>query len=97
MLPGVSKIKKQMDNANIDESIIKINEAIILSMTKEERVNPKIISTSRKKRISSGSGADSAAINKLLKQFKMMSNMMKKMSKGDSKDGIPPEIFNQLK
>jgi signal recognition particle subunit SRP54 len=97
MLPGVSKIKKQMDNANIEESIIKINEAIILSMTKEERINPKIISTSRKKRISSGSGVDSAAINKLLKQFKMMSNMMKKMSKGDSKDGIPPEIFNQLK
>ena len=97
MLPGVSKIKKQMDSANIDENIIKINEAIILSMTKEERLNPKIISSSRKKRISSGSGADSATINKLLKQFKMMTNMMKKMSKGDPKDGIPPEIFNQLK
>jgi len=97
MLPGVSKIKKQMDNANIDENIIKINEAIILSMTKEERLNPKIISTSRKKRISSGSGADSATINKLLKQFKMMTNMMKKMSKGDPKGGISPEIFNQLK
>jgi len=97
MLPGVSKIKKQMDNANVDENIIKINEAIILSMTKEERLNPKIISSSRKKRISSGSGADSSTINKLLKQFKMMSNMMKKMSKGDSKGGIPPEIFNQLK
>ena len=97
MLPGVSKIKKQMENSNIDENIIKVNEAIILSMTKEERINPKIISASRKKRISSGSGADSATINKLLKQFKMMTNMMKKMSKGDSKDGIPPEIFNQLK
>ena len=97
MLPGVSKIKKQMDNANIDENIIKINEAIILSMTKEERLNPKIINASRKKRISSGSGTDSATINKLLKQFKMMTNMMKKMSKGNPKDGIPPEIFNQLK
>ena len=97
MLPGVSKIKKQMDNANIDESIIKINEAIILSMTKEERLNPKIINNSRKKRISSGSGADTATVNKLLKQFKMMTNMMKKMSKGDQKAGIPPEIFNQLK
>jgi len=92
MLPGVSKIKKQMDNANIDENIIKINEAIILSMTKEERLNPKIISSSRKKRISSGSGADSAAINKLLKQFKMMTNMMKKMSKGDPKEGMSPEF-----
>jgi len=97
MLPGVSKIKKQMDNANIDESIIKINEAIILSMTKEERQNPKIINGSRKKRISGGSGADPATINKLLKQFKMMTNMMKKMSKGDHKDGMPPEILNQLK
>ena len=97
MLPGVSKIKKQMDNANIDENIIKINEAIILSMTKEERLSPKIINASRKKRISSGSGADSATINKLLKQFKMMTNMMKKMSKGDPKGGISPEIFNPLK
>jgi signal recognition particle subunit SRP54 len=97
MLPGVSKIKKQMDNANIDESIIKMNEAIILSMTKEERINPKIINNSRKKRISMGSGSDSATINKLLKQFKMMTNMMKKMSKGDPKGGISPEIFNQLK
>ena len=82
---------------NIDENIVKINEAIILSMTKEERLNPKIISGSRKKRISSGSGADTATINKLLKQFKMMTNMMKKMSKGDHKDGIPPDILNQLK
>ena len=97
MLPGVSKIKKKMDKENIDESIIKINEAIILSMTKEERLNPKIISASRKKRISSGSGADSATINKLLKQFKMMTNMMKKMSKGDFQEGMSPEIFNQLK
>ena len=94
MLPGVSKIKKQMDNANIDKNIIKINEAIILSMTKEERLNPKIISSSRKKRISSGSGSNSATINKLLKQFKVMTGMMKKMSKGDPKAGMPPEIFN---
>ena len=97
MLPGVSKIKKQMDNANIDENIIKTNEAIILSMTKEERLDPKIINGSRKKRISGGAGTDTATVNKLLKQFKMMTNMMKKMSKGGHKDGIPPEIFNQLK
>ena len=86
-----------MNNANIDENIIKTNEAIILSMTKEERINPKIINGARKKRISSGSGVDTAPVNKLLKQFKMMTNMMKKMSKGDQKAGISPEIFNQLK
>ncbi len=100
-LPGVSKIKSQMDQAGIDESIINQNEAIILSMTKKERENPKIIDGSRRKRIANGSGTDVATINKLLKQFKMMSEMMKKMSKGNLKGmtdkGIPPELFNQLK
>jgi len=100
-LPGVSKIKSQMDQAGVDEKIINQNEAVILSMTKKERENPKIIDGSRKKRIANGSGADVATINKLLKQFKMMSEMMKKMSKGNTKGmadkGIPPELFNQLK
>ena len=100
-LPGVSKIKAQMDQSGVDEKIITQNEAVILSMTKKERNNPKIIDGSRKKRIANGSGTDVATINKLLKQFKMMSEMMKKMSKGNVKGmadkGIPPELFNQLK
>jgi len=100
-LPGVSKIKSQMDQAGVDEKIITQNEAVILSMTKKEKENPKIIDGSRKKRIANGSGTDVATINKLLKQFKMMSEMMKKMSKGNTKGmadkGIPPELFNQLK
>ncbi len=97
LMPGVAKIKKQMDSSGIDESIIKTNEAIILSMTKEERQNPKIINGSRKKRIAGGSGSDVATINKLIKQFRMMSDMMKKAAKGDPRAGLPPEIFNQLK
>ena len=100
-LPGVSKIKSQMDNAGVDEKIIPKNEAIILSMTKKERDNPKIINGSRRKRIANGSGTDVATINKLLKQFRLMTDMMKKMSKGDLKGmgdkGLPPELFNQLK
>ena len=100
-LPGVSKLKSQMDQAGVDEKIIMQNEAVILSMTKQERDNPKIINGSRKKRIANGSGTDIATINKLLKQFKMMSDMMKKMSKGNTKGlmdkGLPPELFNQLK
>ena len=100
-LPGVSKLKSQMDKAGVDEKIITQNEAVILSMTKQERDNPKIINGSRKKRIANGSGTDIATINKLLKQFKMMSDMMKKMSKGNTKGlmdkGLPPELFNQLK
>jgi signal recognition particle subunit SRP54 len=100
-MPGVSKIKSQMDKAGVDEKIVTQNEAIILSMTKKERENPKIIDGPRRKRIANGSGTDVATINKLLKQFKMMSEMMKKMSKGNLKGmsdkGIPPELFNQLK
>jgi len=100
-LPGVSKIKSQMDQAGVNESIISQNEAIILSMTNKERENPKIIDGSRRKRIANGSGTDVATISKLLKQFKMMSEMMKKMSKGNLKGmtdkGIPPELFNQIK
>ena len=73
----------------------------LLPKDKKERENPKIIDGSRKKRIANGSGTDPATINKLLKQFKMMSEMMKKMSKGNTKGmadkGIPPELFNQLK
>ena len=99
MLPGVNKMKTKMDQANIDEKMLIENEAIILSMTKKEKDNPKIISGSRRKRISTGSGVDVSKINKLLKQFKMMSDMMKKMSEGKKIPSgmIPDEMFNQLK
>jgi len=98
LLPGVGKAKEQMKNANVDEKLLSSNEAIILSMTKKERENPEIISGSRRKRISLGSGTDAQAINRLLKQFKMMSKMMKKMSKGKMPKGqIPDELLNNLK
>ena len=99
MLPGVNKMKAQMDQANIDESMLIENEAIILSMTKNEKENPKIISGSRRKRISQGAGVDVSKINKLLKQFKMMSDMMKKVSQGKKIPSgmIPDEMLNKLK
>ena len=99
MLPGVNKMKAKMDQANIDEKMLVDNEAIILSMTKNERDNPKIISGSRRKRISKGAGVDVSKINKLLKQFKMMSDMMRKMSQGKKipSEIMPDEILNQLK
>ena len=99
MLPGVSKMKTKMDQANIDERMLVENEAIILSMTKNEKENPKIISGSRRKRISQGAGVDVSKINKLLKQFKMMSDMMKKMSQGKKIPSgmIPDEMLNKLK
>ena len=98
LLPGVGKAKEQMKNANVDEKLLSSNEAIVLSMTKKERQNPDIISGSRRKRISLGSGTDAQTINRLLKQFKMMSKMMKKMSKGKMPEGkIPDELLNNLK
>ena len=98
LLPGVGKVKEQMKNANVDEKLLSANEAIILSMTKKERQNPDIISGSRRKRISLGSGTDVQTINRLLKQFKMMSKMMKKMSKGKMSEGkIPDQLLNNLK
>jgi signal recognition particle subunit SRP54 len=100
-LPGVSKVKEQMKNAAVDERIISTNEAIILSMTNKEREDPKVINGSRKKRIAIGAGSDISTINKLLKQFKMMTDMMKKMSKSKTKTTssgiIPDELLNQLK
>ena len=99
LMPGASKMKAQMDNASIDERMLVENESIILSMTRKEKENPKIISGSRRKRISKGSGVDVSKINKLLKQFKMMSDMMKKMSQGKKiPSGVmPDEIINKLK
>src|SRR5580704_16623276 len=81
MLPGIGKIKKQIDSANIDESIIKRQEAIITSMTKSERKNPKLLNASRRRRIAAGSGTSVPDINRLLKQYQDMAGMMKKMKK----------------
>jgi signal recognition particle subunit SRP54 len=81
MLPGVAKVKKQLAGANIDESIIKRQEAIIGSMTKAERRNPKLLNGSRRRRIAAGSGTSVPDVNRLLKQYQDMAGMMKKMKK----------------
>jgi len=81
MLPGIGKMKQQMAEANIDESALVHQEAIISSMTRGERARPKIIHASRKKRIAAGSGSSIQEVNKLLKQFQTMQKMMKRMNK----------------
>ena len=81
MLPGVGKIKAQLEDANLDTSILKRQGAIISSMTTKERRAPAIIKASRKKRIASGSGTSVQEVNRLLKQFDDMSTMMKRMNK----------------
>ena len=88
MLPGVGKIQKQMAQHSIDDKLIGRQEAIILSMTPQERHRPALIKASRKRRIAAGSGTTVQEINKLLKQFQQMQSMMKKMKKMGGK--MPP-------
>ena len=77
MLPGVGS---QLKDVNIDEKALGGVEAIIHSMTKEERANPDILNPSRKKRIAKGAGVDISEVNKLVKQFEQGKKMMKQMS-----------------
>ena len=81
MLPGIGKIKKQIDAANLDDSILKRQRAIISSMTPKERRNPKILDGKRKRRIAAGSGTKPEDINRLLKMHRQMADMMKMMGK----------------
>ncbi|MDR9401267.1 MAG: signal recognition particle protein [Psychroflexus sp.] len=92
MMPGANKMMK---NVNIDDDSFKHIEAIIQSMTPEERSNPKLINASRKKRIGMGSGTSVQEVNQLLKQFKEMSKMMKMMQGGGQKKMM--DMMNQLK
>lgn len=93
MLPGVAKAKKQMASANVDEKMIGRQEAIISSMTPKERRNVKLLNGSRKRRIASGSGTTVQDVNRLLKQFKDMNLMMKRVKKmgkkGLARHGMP--------
>ncbi|CDF78335.1 signal recognition particle, subunit Ffh SRP54 (TC 3.A.5.1.1) [Formosa agariphila KMM 3901] len=82
MIPGAGKMMKDID---IDDDAFKHIEAIIHSMTVEERTNPSIINASRKKRIGKGSGTSVQQVNQLLKQFDQMSKMMKMMQGGGGK------------
>jgi len=81
MLPGINKVKKQLEDAKIDDRMIRRQEAIISSMTKAERRNPKLLNASRRLRIAAGSGTTVPEINRLLKQYQDMASMMKKMNK----------------
>jgi signal recognition particle subunit SRP54 len=82
MLPGVGKIKGQLDAAGLDDRILTRQEAIISSMTRQERRDPDVINGSRRKRIAAGAGVEVSEVNKLLKMHRQMSDVMKKMGKG---------------
>ena len=79
-MPGIDK--KALKNVNIDERELDRIQAIVLSMTAEERAKPQIINGKRRKRIADGSGTSIQQVNRLIKQFAEMKKMMKKMQGG---------------
>ncbi|MEL6913802.1 MAG: signal recognition particle protein [Pseudomonadota bacterium] len=85
MMPGVGKMKGQMAEAGIDDKMLKRQVALIQSMTKKERANPQLLQASRKKRIAKGAGLEVQELNRLLKQHRQMSDMMKKLGRKGGK------------
>lgn len=85
MLPGMGKIKEQLSQMNGMEKELKLQEALILSMTKKERRKPDILTSSRKHRIAKGAGSTIQEVNRLLKKYKQMQKMMSKFGKIDPK------------
>ncbi len=96
MIPGLGKLKAQIGQGDLKEDMLKRQEAIILSMTKAERKNFKILNGSRRKRIAAGAGVQVQEINRLLNQFQEMSNMMRKFSKMDQKSMMRSGLKNLL-
>lgn len=89
MLPGVQKSTSQLSSQQVDNQLLRV-EAIISSMTPHERHNPRMMNASRKRRVAAGSGTQVQEVNRLLKQFRQMQDMMKsigKRGKGRSKSG----------
>lgn len=80
MIPGMNAAKLSEIEGQVDDKQMAHIEAIILSMTKEERLNPSLLNMSRKKRIAKGSGRDIQEVNRLIKQFEQMQGMMKQFS-----------------
>ncbi len=89
MLPGVGKIKDQLDASGMNDGVLTRQQAIISSMTKAERGDPDVINGSRRKRIAAGAGVEVSEVNKLLKMHRQMADMMKKMGKGGRMPQMP--------
>jgi signal recognition particle subunit SRP54 len=82
MLPGVQKVKKEMANANLDDTQVRRQIAVIRAMTKAERKKPDILNASRRRRIAKGAGVDVAEVNRVLKMHRGMADMVKTIGKG---------------
>ncbi|MGQ7792411.1 signal recognition particle protein [Faunimonas sp. B44] len=105
MMPGIGKMKKQLEGAGLDDRLIKRQIAIISSMTRSERRKPALMNASRKKRVATGSGTDVQDVNKLLKMHRQMADLMKKFGKqkgglgalfGGGQPQVDPAMLEQV-
>lgn len=100
MIPGMGGMKSKIDDVKVNDNMFGHMQAIISSMTKKERIYPKILNASRKRRIAKGSGTTVQEINRLLKQHRQMGSMAKKLGKIDKKQfstGNIMSLFNSIK
>jgi len=96
MLPGIGKMKKQVEEAGLDDDIFKKQQAIISSMTRKERKAPKVLNASRKKRIAAGAGSSVQEVNQLLKMHRQMGDMMRKMAKSGGGKGMMSGLMGKM-
>jgi signal recognition particle subunit SRP54 len=97
LMPGMGKLTDAMKGAQMpDDSIVKKQEAIILSMTLKERANPGLLNASRRRRIANGSGVQVSDVNRLIKQYQQMETMMKQMKKMGGKGMMNPMKLKQM-
>lgn len=94
LMPGINKLLPKIDQNPFNQNNVKLQQAIILSMTRYEKLNPDIINGKRKKRIAAGSGTSVQEVNKLLKQFQNITSLLKSGMKGNN---ILKDKFNNLK
>ena len=110
LLPGANKISQAIENSGFNEKTLLQQESLIMSMTFKERAKPEILSSSRKRRVAAGAGSTIQEVNRLLKKYKQMQKMMKKVGNMDKKalmgmlgnggmESMPtnPDISNLLK
>ncbi len=96
MMPGMGKMKDAMQGKTVDDSVVKRQEAIILSMTAKERANPDLLNASRRRRIATGAGTQVQQVNQLVKQYQQMETMMKQFRKLGAKGMMNPANLKRM-
>lgn len=96
LMPGIGKIKEAMADKQVDEGMVKRQEAIILAMTPAERAKPQLLNASRRRRIANGSGTQVQDVNRLIKQYQQMETMMKQVKKMGMKGAMNPMALKRM-